>query len=160
MDKRWYGIIIILIVGLGSMFLVVNSSTTVGSAVIIVNDVSVALPHNFKILHNQPDESELQNRDNNETIYIKYLCDGNKSSDEFKKALKDDNLDIVKNTTNSTLHTIYCKNQTGVYTLNFFEKCDRTIMIKMSYYNDTSKMNDDLNYIIDSIMPDYKQSRS
>ena len=33
MDKRWIGIIIILIIGLGCMYLIVDNSTSVGNAV-------------------------------------------------------------------------------------------------------------------------------
>ena len=162
MDNRWYAIIIILIVGLSAMYFVVSSSNTVGSAVIIVNDVSVTLPDNFKIIHNQADESELQNRNGNETINIQYLCNGNNSLKEYEKELKSLNnsdIEVLENSTNGTVHKIICKNTTK-YGLYYFEKYDRTLMIKATHFNNESDENSTVNYIIDSILPDFKQKRS
>lgn len=162
MDNRWYAIIIILIVGLSAMYFVVSSSNTVGSAVIIVNDVSVTLPDNFRIIHNQADESELQNRNGNETINIQYLCNGNNSLKEYEKELKSLNnsdIEVLENSTNGTVHKIICKNTTK-YDLYYFEKYDRTLMIKATHFNNESDENSTVNYIIDSILPDFKQKRS
>ena len=162
MDNRWYAIIIILIVGLSAMYFVVSSSNTVGSAVIIVNDVSVTLPDSFKILHNQPDESELQSRSGNETIFIKYLCDGNNSLKEYEKELKSLNnsdIEVLENSTHGTVHKIMCKNTTK-YSLYYFEKSDRTLMIKSTHFNNDSDENSTVNYVIDSIRSDFKQKRS
>ena len=163
MDNRWYAIIIILIVGISAMYFVVSSSNTVGSAVIIVNDISLTLPDNFGIVHNQPDQSEIQNRQGNETIIIKYLCNGNNSLREFNKELKllseNANVEIIKNSTNGTVHRIVCKNTTN-FSLTFFEKFDRTIVIKTTHYNNETDEDRDINYIIDSIQPDFKQKRS
>ena len=156
MDNRWYAIIIILIVGLSAMYFVVSSSNTVGS------DVSVTLPDSFKILHNQPDESELQSRNSNETIFIKYLCNGNNSLKEYEKELKSLNnsdIEVLENSTNGTVHKIICKNTTK-YSLYYFEKYDRTFMIKTTHFNNESDEDSAVNYVIDSIQPDFKQKRS
>ena len=161
MDKRWYGIIIILIVGLGCMYLVASSSSSVGSAVIIVNDLSVTLPDNFKINHNYDDLIELKNRDNNETIIVQYIKDGNYSLNEYNKELKNESLDIINKSSDGKVHTIYCKDKDGgIYSLSYFEAYDRTVLIKMMNYSDYGKEQKDMMYVIDTIQPDFKQDRS
>ena len=48
MDRRWIGILIILIVGLSAMYLIVDNSNTVGNAISVIGDVSVTLPPGYK----------------------------------------------------------------------------------------------------------------
>ncbi len=166
MDKRWLTISIILIIGLGCMYWVASTSTSVGSAVTIVNDVSVTLPHGFKISVSDADQATLIDEGSNETIFMKYLSDGNNSLNEYKKEIKamsgNSALEIVDNSSNKTVHTLYCKNwdKDANYSLTYFEKFDRTLLIKMENYDDTEKQNSDMMYIINNLQPDYKQSRS
>ena len=166
MDSRWYGIIIILIAGLGCMYLIASSSTTIGSAVVIVDDLSVTLPPNFKIVHNDIYQIELKNRNNDENIIVKYLSDGNNSQKEYAKEVKalskNSNVDIVKKNTSDVLQSIYCKNlkNNKEYGEFFFEKFDRTVMIKMTNYQNQTKQDSDLKFVCDAMQPDFKQDRS
>ena len=166
MDKRWLAISIILIIGLGCMYWVASTSTSVGSAVTIVNDVSVTLPHGFKISVSDADQATLIDESTNETIFIKYLSDGNNSLKEFNKEIKAMNgnstLEITGNSSNKTVHTLYCKNlnKNNNYSLTYFEKFDRTILIKSENYDNAEKQKSDAMYIINNLQPDYKQNRS
>ena len=165
MDSRWYGIIIILVVGLGCMYLIASTSTNIGSAVVIVDDLSVTLPPNFKIVNNDVMQVELKNRNNNETIIVKYLNDGNNSMKEYTKEVKllskNSNVNITAKNPSDNVKSIYCKNlkNNNEYGEFFLEKFDRTIMIKMTNYDNQTKENNDLKYVVDAIQPDYKQSR-
>ena len=47
MDKRWIGIIIILIIGLGCMYIIVDNSNSVGNAVTVISDVTITLPPGY-----------------------------------------------------------------------------------------------------------------
>ena len=166
MRKEWIAIIIILIVGLTSMFIIEQNSTTIGSAITTINDVSITVPPQFKISVSSVDQVILLDEATNETILVKYLNDGNNSLKEFQKEIKaindNENLEIHKNVTNKIVHTLYCENyeKEQNYTLTYFEKFDRTILIKMENFDNATRHDINLWYIIDNLQPDYKQSRS
>jgi hypothetical protein len=166
MDKRGIAIIIILIAGLACMYFVVINSTSVGSAVTIVDDVSVTLPQGFKIDVSYTNQAILLDEQTNETILVKYLSDGNNSLKEYNNEIKaidkNETLEILDNSSNDTAHTLYCRNndQDNNYSLTYFEKFDRTLLIKMENYDNPKKQNGDLMYIVDNLQPDYKQNRS
>ena len=142
------------------MYLVASSSSTVGSAVIIVNDLSVTLPDDFKIEHKYNDLIELVGRNSNETIIVQYIKDGNYSLDEYNKQLENKSLDIINKSSDGKIHTIYCKDKSGNICMTYFDAFDRTVLIKTSHYSDVAKEKEDIMYIIDTIQPDFKQDRS
>lgn len=164
MDRRWYGIIIILVVGLGCMYLIAETSNNIGSAFLIVDDISVTLPNDFRIVSSEPTTIILEDRENDERILIKYISDGNNSLKEYNTHIKAKNNDlkIIKHISNATAKTIYYKNTTSnkEFLMSYVDAYDRTLLIKMENYNDSNKRNDDLMFIINGLQPDYKQSRT
>ena len=164
MDKRWYGIIIILLAGLACMYLIADNSFNIGHAVMVVDDISVTLPNNFMILSNDQTTLSLKNRQNSESILVKYLSDGNNSQKEYDNHLKAKNsdLDITKHISNESAKTIYYKNTTSgkEFLMSYVDAYDRTLLIKMENYNNTDNQNSDLMFIIKGLQPDLKQNRS
>ena len=164
MDKRWYGIILILLAGLACMYLIADNSFNIGHAVMVVDDISVTLPNNFLILSNDQTTLSLQNRHNTESILVKYLSDGNNSQKEYDNHLKakSEDLKITKHVSNETAKTIYYKNTTSgkEFLMSYVDAYDRTLLIKMENYNDTNQQNADLMFIIKGLQPDLKQDRS
>lgn len=164
MDKRWYGIILILIGGIFCMFVIAESSTNIGHAVMIIGDTSVTLPNDFKIISNDGTTLILQNRENNESILVKFLSEGNNAQKEYDNHLKAKNkgLEITNHIANDTAKTVYYKNTTSnrEYSMSYVDAYDRTILIKMENYDNLDKRNSDLVFIVNGLQPDYKQSRS
>ncbi len=76
MDKRWIGILIVLIAGLGCMYLIVSNSNSVGSAVSVINDVTITLPPGYITSEDTSHMCVLHNKQTNETIRIRCLDDG------------------------------------------------------------------------------------
>ena len=73
MDKRWIGIIIVLLAGLGCMYLVVSNSTSVGNAVSVISDVAVTLPPGYITTDDGSRYYVFHNKKTNEVIRIKCL---------------------------------------------------------------------------------------
>ena len=89
MDKRWIMILIFLIVGCCCLFYVVETSSTVGDAITVVNKTVVTLPNDFSIESKETDYGTIINENTNEKIYIKDLGKEDSSMNAFKTALQD-----------------------------------------------------------------------
>ena len=70
MDKRWIGILLILIAGLVCMYYIVDNSTTVGNAISVINDVTIPVPQEMKISVSNRNDVTFLNENTNESIYI------------------------------------------------------------------------------------------
>ena len=161
MDKRWLGIIIILIAGIACMYFIVDSSPTVGKAVTVVDEMTITLPSGFNILK-ETDKSVhlLDHQNNTANITIKGL--GDNSSKLFKaklKSLKDSGeAEIQDKTENGTTTIIYYKNLTTdkEYSITYFVKDNRTIELKMDKYDNWK---DDWTFIYDTLVHNFKQNK-
>ncbi len=164
MDNRWYGIIIILIVGLSCMYLIASSSNSVASAVVIVDDISVTLPNNF-IIGPKDSKHVVFKNDNNESIELKYISDGNNSLKEFNKEIKllekDKNIEITNNSSSGIIKNITCTDNSSnnSYMLSYFDLYDRTLLINSSGYDNLQNQKNDVINILNTIKPDFKQNR-
>ncbi|WP_458454244.1 hypothetical protein [Methanobrevibacter sp.] len=162
MDKKWIGIIIILIAGLCAMSYIVINSNTVGNALTVIDDVSVTLPPGYKILKTHTNDATLVTEDtsNNNTIFIKCMAHKDTTSDVFKKQLKsiknNGEFEIEKDSDN----TIQYKNVTSGQstTVKIFEKENRTLYMKLSGFTDQKVLEKDSNFIIDNLKHDFKQN--
>lgn len=171
MDKRWILILIILIVGCSCMYLVVDSSSTVGTAITVVNKTVVKLPHDFSIGEGEKDTAELINKNSNEKIYITDLGKKDIALESFKNALdtlKDNSkIKITDNSTskinNISTYKISVQNYTDDNAKNstfaYIYSCNHTFLIKMEDYSNIDKLNDDLDFIVGTMTPDFKQSQ-
>lgn len=161
MDKRWLGILIIVIAGLACMYLIVDSSNTVGKAVTVVDEMTVTLPSGFNILKSTDKSVHLLDHQNNTAnITIKGL--GDNSSEFFKnklKSLKDSGeVNITDTTENSTAKVIFYKNLTNdkEYSISYFVKDNRTIELKMDKYDNWK---DDWDFIVSTVVHNFKQNK-
>ncbi|MBP3790457.1 MAG: hypothetical protein ILA26_00300 [Methanobrevibacter sp.] len=161
MDKRWLGILIIVIAGLACMYLIVDSSNTVGKAVTVVDEMTVTLPSGFNILKSTDKSVHLLDHQNNTAnITIKGL--GDNSSEFFKnklKSLKDSGeVNITDTTENSTAKVIFYKNLTNdkEYSISYFVKDNHTIELKMDKYDNWK---DDWDFIVSTVVHNFKQNK-
>lgn len=166
MDKRWIGILIVLIAGLGCMYLIVSNSNSVGSAVSVINDVTITLPPGYITSEDTSHMCVLHNKQTNETIRIRCLDDGADYINEYNNRLKslngEDDIDIQKNFTNKTLSMIKYENKSSTdkkdITLVFFEKCKHTFSMQFEHFTNETNQEKMMNFIIDTMKYDFKQN--
>lgn len=170
MDKRWIIILIILIVGCSCMYFIVESSSTVGSAITVLNKSVVTLPDDFGIGNTEKNSVELIGKHSDEKIYIEDF--GKKDIalelfNENKSALAhDSNFKIIKNQTeeinNITTYKFYLEDYTNENvtntTLAYIYSSNHTFMIKITGSNQT-QIENDLNFLVSTIKPDFKQAQ-
>lgn len=170
MDKRWILILIILIAGCTCMYFIVDSSTTVGNAITVVNKSVVTLPNDFGIGNSEKNSVELIGKHSDEKIYVEDLGKKDVALESFQNNLSefthDSNYKVIKNTTenigNITTYKIYLEDYTKENATNttiaYIYSYNHTFMIKIdgSNQNQTEK---DLNFVVRTIQPDYKQSQ-
>lgn len=168
MDRRWIAIILILLAGVGCMYLIASNSTTVGSAISVISDVTVTTPPDYITTENLEQSCVLYNKETNETIRMKCLNDGSSHAKEYEKQLKSlkkqDDIIINKNFTNKTLSMIEYENQSSTnkkyISLVFFDKCKHTFSLQMEHFTDDNRKENVINYIINHIDYDFKQNHS
>ena len=147
------------------MYLIASSSNTIASAVVIVDDISVTLPHNFIIGPQDTKHVVFKNSNNNESIELKYISDGNNSLKEFNKEVKllenSSNIEIKNKNSNGAIKNITCTDNSSntSYMLSYFDLYDRTLLIKSSGYSNIQNQKDAVNNLISTIQPDFKQNR-
>ena len=171
MDKRWIMILIFLIVGCCCLFYVVETSSTVGDAITVVNKTVVTLPNDFSIESKETDYGTIINENTNEKIYIKDLGKEDSSMNAFKTALQDlskkSDIKVIKNSTlnidNITAYKIDYKNITKETNQNisnaYIFTCNHTFLIKLQNYDDDTELNENLEYVVAHMTPDFKQSQ-
>lgn len=174
MDRRWLIIFIILIIGLGCMFLIAITSTTVGSAIVDINKTTVALPNGFTKEASTEGSLELINENTNEDIYIEDLGTTDISKESYYRTLETLNAstDLIQDRfhgnktnvfNNINTYTTYYTNSSDSKAFNssmsYIYSAGHTFYIKMSGYADIDKLNGDLGYIVSTIQPDYKKSQ-
>lgn len=165
MDKRWIGIIVILIIGLGCMYLIVMTSTSVGNAVSVINDVTITIPPGYINSEDGGSFCVLHNKATNETVRIKCLKDVENHTKEYASRLgtlkQQDDITINKNFTNKTVSMIEYENQSSTdkkyITLVFFDKCNHTFSMQMEHFTDNENKENVISFIIDNMKYDFKQ---
>lgn len=172
MDKRWILIIIIAIIGIGSMYHIVTNSTSIGTPITTLNKSIVTIPNDYTIGDSDKKSTELFNKSNtDEKVYMEDLGKGNFSLEKFNKKLssfsKDNNIKIVKNTTNITegidVHTIYYQklDNPGKYeSVSYISCINHTFYFKLYKYDHMEDMDYPLNFIVDTLQPDYKRTQN
>ena len=170
MDKRWILLLIILIVGCTCMYFIVDSSTTVGNAITVVNKSVVTIPNDFGIGNSEKNSVELIGKNSDEKIYIEDFGKKDVALESFKENLSEfshnPKYKIMKNTTenisNITTYKIYLEDYTKENATNttiaYIYSYNHTVMIKIDGSNQDQK-EEDLNFIIRTIKHDYKQGK-
>lgn len=168
MDKRWIFIIIIVICGIGCLYLIADASNTVGTANANVESFIITLPDNFNIKDSDNGMLELINRKTEEDILIACLKDYpiKKISGEVYDEIENNTENtVIKNETfkvgETSYPSVYYENSNKeINRVVFIEKDDCTIVIECKKFSDKSTLDKDVKYVIDSLRPDYKQKKS
>lgn len=153
------------------MYYIVDSSTTVGTAITDVNKSVVTIPDGFYVASDEKNSVTLIGKDQNEKIHIRDYGKNDTTQERFEDKLyelnKDASMNVLNNSTlNISNFTVYqinfedysSENMTNTSS-NYVFTCNHTFLIKMSGYDDLDKFNKDLTFIIDTLKPDYKQSQ-
>lgn len=169
MDKRWILILIILIVGCACMYHIVVSSNNVGNAITVVNKTVITIPDEFTIDDDDKSSTTLINEKTKETIFIKDLGKPDTSLDCFNKGLSrfSDNYDIhilnneTLNINDIPVYRLDIQNSTDGKdsTIVYMYSYNHTFNLKFNGYSSEDKLNQDLNFIINTISPDFKQKQ-
>ena len=167
MDKRVIGIIIILIIGIGCMFFIASNSNNVGSAITTFSKTIVTLPNGFSVGETNEQVAELYNKRTPERINISDLGKNDSSlkafEDDLNSLSKDSNVNEITNSTrtvnNIKVYTITYKANDETKYSSFVYTSNHTYCINMTGFDDADKVNNDLDFIIKTIQPDYKQGK-
>ena len=168
MDKRWILIIIIAIIGLSSMYLIVDESMTVGSAITTFSKTTITIPEGFSVEDTSNNLLTLYNKNNNEKIEIYDFGKGN-TIKEMQTNITSEILEEegLNNVTNRTINledteisqTILKNGSNSKVVISYFYKYNHTYSIIMTGYNKVNTTPQDLDWILCTLRPDYKQSQ-
>lgn len=170
MDKRWILILIILIAGLSCMYWIVDSSTTVGSAIAPVNRSYITLPDGFSIAETKTASATIIDKSTNEKIFVKDIGKEDSALPNFNSKvdtlMKSADIKIISNASKETNGITYYQadyqNTTGNvtnYTISYVHTNNHTYLIRMQNYDNPSKLEKDLDYIVNTLRPDYKKAQ-
>ena len=168
MDKRWILIIIIAIIGLSSMYLIVDESMTVGSAITTFSKTTITIPEGFSVEDTSNNLLTLYNKNNNEKIEIYDFGKGN-TIKEMQTNITSEILEEegLNNVTNRTINledteisqTILKNGSNSKVVISYFYKYNHTYSIIMTGYKKLNTTTQDLDWILCTLRPDYKQSQ-
>lgn len=149
------------------MYLILDSSTTVGSTITVVNKTVVTVPDDLTIESTSANSANLINKNGNESIYIEDMGKQNTAKDLFENQLSKNKkgMKIISNSTtkinDNPVYRIDAQNITSKKNITFTYAyvANHTFSIKINDYTDAQKISLDLNFLIKNMRPDYKQSQ-
>jgi len=153
------------------MYFIVDSSTTVGTAITDVNKSVVTLPDGFYIGTSEKNSVTLNGKEHNEKIHIRDYGKPDTVKEHFEDKLyelsHDSEMNVLNNNTlnisNFKVYQInyedYSSGNITNTSSNYVFTCNHTFLIKMSNYDNDEKLTKDLTFILDTLKPDYKQSQ-
>ncbi|MBQ6099768.1 MAG: hypothetical protein IJL02_07915 [Methanobrevibacter sp.] len=169
MDKRWIYILIIFIIGISCLYLVADSSTTIGKATVKVNAYLITIPDSFNIDNTGGQYAQLINRNTKEYITIVDLGKGDlikQSVDEKTDSLENNgsfsnidkfSLKIDDDSIPSISYESYDNNT--INQVSYFTKYNHTFSIESTNFLKNDTIKDNVKFIIDSLAPNYKQKQ-
>ncbi|WP_407421305.1 hypothetical protein [Methanobrevibacter sp.] len=167
MDKRVIMIIAILIVGISCMYVIVDHSDTIGNAITTFSKTSVTLPNGFSVGESNAKSAELYNKQSNEKIDIHDQGKGNHTENSFKNVTESykNNPDYsnfkneTKNINGVDVFQLTMEKNNTISSSSVFYHYNHTYRVDMSGFSDLNKLNKDLEFIITTLQPDYKQAQ-
>ena len=167
MDKRWILIIIILIAGLGTMYYIVDNSNSVGSAIVTFGKTTITIPENFSVVGSGDGYVELHNKINSEDITIFDYGKGNTVKNNIQNSIaeitKDKEYELIGNSTKKindvSIYNVDFKFENETVRICGFYNNNHTYLMMVNGYDDLNKSTSDLKFIIDTMVPDYKQKQ-
>lgn len=160
-------IIAILIVGLSCMYVIVDNSNSVGKAITTFSKTSITLPNGFSVGETDSKSAQLYNKQNNEKINIYDQGKGDSTkkcfkdiTDKYKNNPEYYNINETTRTVNNitVLQLNMETNNTPCSSAVFFDY-NHTYLIEAIGFKDINKINNDLDFIISTLQPDYKQAK-
>lgn len=170
MDKRWISILIIIIIACGCGYLIIQSSDTVGNAIVDVNKSQVTIPSGFSG-DSDLDSATFLDKSNSKSIYVKDLGKIDNALSNFKnfenELNNDKDIDIQSNDTvkigDITVYTVYYINSTDsnskLMSNSYLYSYEHTYLVKMKGFDNQDELNKNLEKIVKTIKPDYKKSQ-
>lgn len=167
MDRRVIWIIIILVVGLGCMYYAVDNSTTIGNAITTFSKTTITIPNGFSVGETHDKYVELYNKNTDEKINVHDYGKGDNVektfknlTEEYKKNQKYSDInDTTKNISNTEVYEINMQTENGTYYTFCFHSYNHTYVTKMYGFNDSNSVYGNLEFIIKTLQPDYKQAQ-
>lgn len=173
MDKRWLAILIIIIIASGCVYLIAQFSPSVGNAITDVNKTSITVPNDFSVKSPDAASTNLINKNTHENIYVKDISNKDCSQERFenslKKISKSNDKQVLDNTTNTTESgiTIYTIHYTKLddngnannLSIAYFYNAGHTFYLKLSGFDNIDRTNEQIEFIADTMHPDYKKSQ-
>ena len=172
MDKRWILIFIIIIIAICCGYFVVTHSDSVGKAIVDINKSTAVLPPGFSVGETESDNIELYQKNAPGKIYIQDLGKKDCGLEELEKRNKSLSkeedikiIDINKTVKDDTeLYMLYYQNTSDnesiYYSVSYlYTSYNHTFYIKCSGFDDISKIDENLNFLAETIKPDYKKSQ-
>lgn len=166
MDTRWILILTVVIAALGCGYSIIESSTTVGSAVTVIDKCAATVPGDFSVEESRNYDVTLAHDGTAEKIKIKEIEKNNTVKKEInnltksiKKSYKIQYNNTWKTPDKNKVYTIYYKNSTDNLSTSVFYVNKYTFVLNTTGYDNTTKLTKDVGYIVDTIRPDYKQSQ-
>lgn len=168
MDKRYLLIIIILIMGLTSLFFISSNSDMVGSASVNMRDFIFSLPEGFILDHSDKDSVTLYNEKDNLYMYFQVVDDSNtydsllnwmNNSSSYvilsKGSIKINDIDV------DTVYNkhYYDNNQYSNSSVFYFNMYDTNLKVEITgfdYDKDRNQTIDILVDLISSLKPNYQ----
>ena len=167
MDKRYFLIIIIFILGCLCMFVVADSSDIIGSASVSFNGYSFSIPEGFTLM-NTYDTSVLINHPKTGLFVAIYTLDKNYNYGSVLNGLKNDSNNTILSEGIIDINNVhvsslfyYGPSSKGDYnnrSIFFFNLFDSTFEVQMSNFNyeNRNEIINTLTLIVESLREDYK----
>ena len=172
MDRRWLLIILILIVGLGCLYFIVDNSTSVGTAIASVDQVIVTLPPGFTNFQTHDNSVGIENKYTKEKLYLESIEHKDTASSRFNKTVSNlqekEDVKVINYTTinvkNVTAYIVYYQNiSSGTpenHMTGYFYDFNSTFVVSMEKFSDYNKGESNIRYIIDTLYTDYKKPKN
>ena len=149
-------------------YYVVDSSTTVGTAIADVNNSLITIPEGFSVGETSGGVLQLINKGSPEKIYIKDL--GKKDvakyrfTKDYENISQDSNNVIINNTTKDSgdmkVYSIYYKNsESGCMLNSYVNEFNHTYSVKLTNFNDFNRLNENYDYILKTLRLDFKKAQ-
>lgn len=171
MDRRWILILIIIILAVCCGYYIASNSDNVGNAIIDINKSTAVLPPSFSVGGTELDSVSLYQKNATAKIFIKDLGKGKFASDKIKKINKtlsnDPNIKILDDSNNISqdreIYTLYYQNYSDTESFNqsvsYLNTINHTFLLKCSGFDDINQIDKNLNFLAETIKPDYKKSQ-
>lgn len=160
-------IIAILIVGISCMYVIVDNSTTIGKAITTFSKTTITMPSGFSVGDTDSKSAHLYSKQSNEKINIYDEGKGDSTTECFKNVTNtyknNPNYYNINETTrtvnNITVLQLNMETNNTISSCSVFYYYNHTYLVEISGFEDMKKLNNDLDFIINTLQPDYKQGK-